>query len=145
MLKSTKILRLFSSSKRLDNLRDIEKLTYKSLTQDQITAGISSLNLENWRVEKEASRNVIKRNLVFGDFNEAWSFMSNVAVAADMAEHHPEWFNVYNRVDITLSTHDCGGVSLKDLLLAKCIDDVSDRKSSVSENYKLDADISWVK
>ena len=55
----------------------------------------------------------------FGDFNEAWGFMSRVALHADKHDHHPEWFNVYNRVDVTLTTHDAGGVTEKDVKLAE--------------------------
>jgi 4a-hydroxytetrahydrobiopterin dehydratase len=49
----------------------------------------------------------------FLDFNQAWSFMSRVALLAEKMDHHPEWFNVYNRVEVTLTTHDCGGISHK--------------------------------
>ena len=55
----------------------------------------------------------------FEDFNEAWGFMSRVALHADKHDHHPEWFNVYNRVDVTLTTHDAGGVTEKDVKLAE--------------------------
>ena len=54
----------------------------------------------------------------FKDFNEAWGFMSRVALKAEKMNHHPEWFNVYNRVDVTLSTHDCQGLSQRDITLA---------------------------
>ena len=50
---------------------------------------------------------------------EAWGFMSQVALEAEKADHHPEWFNVYNRVEVVLSTHDCGGLSLKDVRLGR--------------------------
>ena len=61
----------------------------------------------------------------FADFNQAWGFMTRVAVAAEKADHHPEWSNVYNRVEIVLSTHDAGGLSAKDIELAKFIDSVA--------------------
>ncbi len=67
-------------------------------------------------------RDAIKKSFTFKSFNAAWAFMSRVALAAEKMDHHPEWFNVYNRVDITLSTHDCGGLSERDLDLAKKID-----------------------
>ena len=54
----------------------------------------------------------------FKDFSEAWGFMSRVALKAEKMNHHPEWFNVYNRVDVTLSTHDCQGLSQRDITLA---------------------------
>ena len=67
-------------------------------------------------------RDAIRRDLKFADFNQAWAFMTQVALAAEKADHHPEWFNVYNKVEITLSTHDAGGLSHKDIALAKVID-----------------------
>ena len=67
-------------------------------------------------------RDAIEKSFKFKSFNEAWGFMSRVALAAERLNHHPEWFNVYNRVDILLSTHDCGGLSELDIKLAKRID-----------------------
>ena len=70
-------------------------------------------------------RDAIKKNFSFSDFNAAWGFMSRVALKAESMNHHPEWFNVYNRVEVTLSTHDCGGLSARDIKLAKFMDLVS--------------------
>ena len=67
-------------------------------------------------------RDAIEKSFKFKTFNEAWGFMTRVALAAEKLNHHPEWFNVYNRVDILLSTHDCGGLSELDVKLAKRID-----------------------
>ena len=67
----------------------------------------------------------LHRELEFKDFSQAWAFMSRVALAAEKADHHPEWSNVYNRVEIVLSTHDAGGLSGKDIDLAKFIDSVA--------------------
>ena len=64
----------------------------------------------------------IRRRFVFADFNAAFGFMTRVALLAEQANHHPEWFNVYNRVDITLTTHDAGGLSLRDVKMARKID-----------------------
>lgn len=58
-----------------------------------------------------ANRDAIQRTFQFKDFNDAWGFMSQTAELAEKMNHHPEWFNVYNRVEVTLSTHDCGGLS----------------------------------
>ncbi|WP_300784859.1 4a-hydroxytetrahydrobiopterin dehydratase [Enhydrobacter sp.] len=69
-----------------------------------------------------AGRDAIRKSFKFADFNQAWGFMSRVALAADKADHHPEWSNVYNRVEIVLSTHDAGGVTDKDVALARFID-----------------------
>jgi 4a-hydroxytetrahydrobiopterin dehydratase len=60
--------------------------------------------------------------ITFGNFNEAFSFMTSIAMYAEKKDHHPEWENVYNRVKIRLSTHDCGGISSKDLDMAAFID-----------------------
>jgi 4a-hydroxytetrahydrobiopterin dehydratase len=64
----------------------------------------------------------IERTFKFADFSEAFGFMTRVAIHAEKADHHPEWFNVYNRVEITLTTHDAGGLSTRDVALAKVID-----------------------
>ncbi|MCQ8186270.1 4a-hydroxytetrahydrobiopterin dehydratase [Parvularcula maris] len=72
---------------------------------------------------KEAEgKDAAETTLTFADFNEAWGFMSRVAVYADKHDHHPEWFNVYNRVEITLTTHDAGGLSERDEKMAAFID-----------------------
>ncbi len=67
-------------------------------------------------------RDAIRRSLRFADFNAAFGFMSRIAMQAEKMDHHPEWSNVYNRVEIVLSTHDAGGVSALDLALARFID-----------------------
>jgi 4a-hydroxytetrahydrobiopterin dehydratase len=67
-------------------------------------------------------RDAIRRVFRFQDFSEAWAFMSRVALLAEKHDHHPEWFNVWNRVEIVLSTHDAGGLSLRDVTLARAID-----------------------
>lgn len=58
----------------------------------------------------------------FEDFAEAFGFMTRIAIIADKMDHHPEWFNVYNRVDVTLTTHDAGGVTQKDVTLAEAME-----------------------
>jgi pterin-4a-carbinolamine dehydratase len=70
-------------------------------------------------------RDAIKKQFLFEDFNQAFGFMTRVALKAETMNHHPEWFNVYNKVDITLSTHDVGGLSDKDVTLATFIDSVA--------------------
>lgn len=76
--------------------------------------------LPGWR--EVEGRDAIARSFVFKDFNAAFGFMTRVALAAERMDHHPEWFNVWNRVDVTLSTHDAGGVSERDVKLARAID-----------------------
>jgi 4a-hydroxytetrahydrobiopterin dehydratase len=70
-------------------------------------------------------RDAIQKSFKFADFNAAWGFMTKVALAAEKADHHPEWSNVYNKVEIVLSTHDAGGVSDKDVALARFIESVA--------------------
>lgn len=67
-------------------------------------------------------RDAVTRAFMFDDFNEAFGFMTKVALAAEKADHHPEWFNVYNKVEITLTTHDAGGLSERDVVLAGFIE-----------------------
>ena len=69
-----------------------------------------------------AGRDAVHRVFTFEDFNEAFGFMTRIAMEADKTDHHPEWFNVYNRVEITLTTHDADGVSARDLALARFIE-----------------------
>ena len=73
-----------------------------------------------------AGREAIQRSFVFSDFNTAWGFMSHVALWAERHDHHPEWFNVYNRVEVILTTHDAAGVSDKDIALARFMDALVD-------------------
>ena len=70
-------------------------------------------------------RPAIRRNLRFADFNAAFGFMTRVALHADKADHHPEWSNVYDRVEIVLTTHDADGVTDKDVTLARFIDEAA--------------------
>ena len=75
-------------------------------------------DVPDWRLDGEH----LKRTLRFKNFSEAWGFMNRVALLAERQDHHPEWFNVYNRVEIALTTHDAGGLSPRDVKLAKAID-----------------------
>ena len=76
--------------------------------------------VSGWR--RLEDRDAISKSFKFKDFNAAFGFMTRVALIAEQMNHHPEWFNVWNRVDITLSTHDAGGLSQRDVKLAKSID-----------------------
>lgn len=76
--------------------------------------------LPDWR--EAEGRDAIRRAFRFGSFNEAWGFMSRAALTAEKMDHHPEWFNVYNRVEVTLTTHDAGGVTALDIELAKAME-----------------------
>lgn len=79
-------------------------------------------SLSGWS-KADGERDAIQKTFLFKDFTEAFSFMSRVALVAEKADHHPEWFNVYNRVEVTLSTHDCSGLSQKDVTLANQMDE----------------------
>jgi 4a-hydroxytetrahydrobiopterin dehydratase len=69
-----------------------------------------------------AGRDAIAKKFVFRDFNEAFGFMSRAALVAEKMDHHPEWFNVYKTVEVTLATHDAGGVTELDIALAQAMD-----------------------
>jgi 4a-hydroxytetrahydrobiopterin dehydratase len=77
-------------------------------------------DLPAWKLAE--GRDAITRSFRFKDFSEAFGFMSRVALLAEKADHHPEWSNVWNRVDILLTTHDAGGLSMRDIEMAKVID-----------------------
>jgi 4a-hydroxytetrahydrobiopterin dehydratase len=76
--------------------------------------------LPDW--DYDEGRDAIRRSIVFTDFAEAFGFMTQVALIAEKANHHPEWTNVWNRVEVLLTTHDAGGLSHRDVELAETID-----------------------
>jgi len=76
--------------------------------------------LKGWSEVKD--RDAISKKFVFADFNAAFGFMTRAALIAEKMDHHPEWFNVYKTVEVTLSTHDAGGVTDKDVTLATAMD-----------------------
>jgi 4a-hydroxytetrahydrobiopterin dehydratase len=80
--------------------------------------------LPDW--DHDDGRDAISRRFVFADFPEAFGFMTRVALIAERMDHHPEWSNVWNRVDIVLTTHECGGLSTRDIALAEAIDALVD-------------------
>ena len=84
-------------------------------------------SLKGWK--KLRGRDALVKDYKFGDFNEAFGFMTRVAIKAEQTDHHPEWSNVYNNVSIILTTHDAGGVSEHDIVLAKFIDRIAGRKA----------------
>merc|ERR1711937_502556 len=92
------------------------------LTDAERTAHIDPLLKNGWSMQ--ANRDAIQKDFKFKNFNEAFGFMTRIALKAEVDCHHPEWFNVYNTVKITWSTHDCQGLSMNDVNLAKFCDSI---------------------
>jgi 4a-hydroxytetrahydrobiopterin dehydratase len=88
------------------------------LTEAERSAALADLS--DWTLRGDGL--AIERSFKFADFSEAFAFMTRVALLAEKADHHPEWSNVWNRVEITLTTHDAGGLSRRDVDLAGAID-----------------------
>jgi 4a-hydroxytetrahydrobiopterin dehydratase len=88
------------------------------LTEAERTEALAAL--PEWSLRDDGS--AIYRSLTFADFSEAFAFMTRVALLAEKHDHHPEWSNVWNRVEITLTTHDADGLSERDVKLARAID-----------------------
>eukprot|EP01037_Dinobryon_pediforme_P009863 gene9867-9929_t len=98
--------------------RSIPTMAIAQLTPTERAAALATLPL--WTLAEDGL--AITRTINFADFAEAFGFMARVAIVAEKADHHPEWFNVYNRVEIRLTTHDAGGLSTRDAALATMID-----------------------
>ena len=91
---------------------------------DDAAIALGLKSLPAWT--RATGREAISRSFKFSDFNEAFGFMTRSALVAEQLNHHPEWFNVWNRVDVTLATHDAGGVTELDLKLATAMDQIAD-------------------
>ena len=91
------------------------------MARERIGAAAAVAKLSGWSV-KPGDRDAIEKTFVFADFNAAFGFMTRVAIMADKLDHHPEWFNVYNRVEVLLATHDSDGVTELDVQLAAFMD-----------------------
>lgn len=90
----------------------------EALSEEERTDALDALS--DW--DYDEARDAITRTVQFADFAEAFGFMARVALVAEKRDHHPEWTNVWNRVDILLTTHDAGGLSERDVELAQAID-----------------------
>lgn len=90
----------------------------EQLDEEERAAALDALG--EW--DYDDARDAIRRSFLFADFSEAFAFMTRVALLAEQQDHHPEWENVWNRVDILLTTHDAGGLSQRDVKLAKAIE-----------------------
>ncbi len=93
------------------------------MAQDRIGAAAALVELQGWSAAK--GRDALAKGFRFKDFNAAFGFMTRVALLAEKLDHHPEWSNVYNRVEVTLTTHDAGGVTGLDLKMARFMDEVA--------------------
>ncbi|WP_417467859.1 4a-hydroxytetrahydrobiopterin dehydratase [Maricaulis sp.] len=89
----------------------------------KLGADAAVAQLEGWSAV--AGKDAIHKSYRFADFNEAWGFMARAAIKAEVMNHHPEWFNVWNRVDVTLTTHDADGVTALDVTLARFMDSIA--------------------
>ena len=94
----------------------------EQLDENERAAALDALG--EWDFDE--ARDAITRSFLFADFSEAFAFMTRVALLAEVHEHHPEWSNVWNRVDILLTTHDAGGLSARDTRMAEAIDALVD-------------------
>ncbi|MEW6598358.1 MAG: 4a-hydroxytetrahydrobiopterin dehydratase [Pseudomonadota bacterium] len=96
------------------------------MSLERLDPQLTAAQLDGWSVD--AARPSITKTFQFRDFAEAFGFMAEIALVAEKADHHPEWFNVYNRVEVVLTTHDAGGVTQRDLNLALAMDAAAARR-----------------
>ncbi|XP_049642761.1 pterin-4-alpha-carbinolamine dehydratase 2 [Suncus etruscus] len=94
-----------------------------SLTAEERNQAVLELKAAGWLELSE--RDALYKEFTFKNFNQAFGFMSRIALQAEKMNHHPEWFNVYNKVQITLTSHDCGGLTKRDVKLANFIEKVA--------------------
>ncbi len=95
-------------------------MSVAELTQDERDSLLAKFPA--WSLARDGK--AIERTFTFADFSAAFGFMTRVALLAESQDHHPEWFNVYNRVEITLTTHDAGGLSARDVQMAEAIEQI---------------------
>lgn len=93
-------------------------MSVPQLNDEERTAALA--DLPEWSLRADGL--AIERTFLFKDFSEAFGFMARAALLAEVQDHHPEWFNVYNRVQVTLTTHDAGGLSQRDVKMATAMD-----------------------
>uniref|UniRef100_A0A224YZ92 4a-hydroxytetrahydrobiopterin dehydratase n=2 Tax=Rhipicephalus TaxID=426455 RepID=A0A224YZ92_9ACAR len=116
---------VFQSAVRLEavwSTRWLSKMASKraKLTDEERKTSLEPLFTAGWTQVKD--RDAIYKEFLFKNFNQSFGFMTRIAMQAEKMDHHPEWFNVYNKVQITLSTHDVGGLSNNDVKLANFIE-----------------------
>ncbi|XP_076754506.1 pterin-4a-carbinolamine dehydratase [Xylocopa sonorina] len=101
----------------------LKKTKMGKLTAEEREKDLKPLLSNGWSVQE--NRDAIYKEFLFKNFNQAFGFMTRVALQAEKMDHHPEWFNVYNKVNITLSSHDVNGLSKRDVKLASFVDKVA--------------------
>lgn len=119
----TLMLKILKKSIRLEGrkFKEIPELIPTKISSvEKIKELILKEDLKNWKYNEK--KDCLSKNLTFNNFNESISFMNSIAIFAEKIQHHPEWFNVYNHVNIDLRTHDCDGISYKDFYLSRYID-----------------------
>lgn len=109
------------------SLRGVGEAMVAKLNMQEREAALAGLPGWEWDIKRDA----ISRSFRFGDFSQAFAFMTRVAMEAEKADHHPEWVNVWNRVDIVLTTHDASGLTMRDIGLARRIDAIADGSPAV--------------
>lgn len=149
MLNFSKLLRKFSETntvKSAKSLSDLSKSQSNKLGISAANEWFHSLALKNWELGKDQKREFMKSSFKFKDFRQAFFFMQLVSSVADVLDHHPEWFNVYNKVDVLLSTHTENGITWKDMVLASYMQEFAKTASSkdfsketVDHTYHLSA------
>ena len=117
-------------------LEDLAPLQPQVLTKEQSTQWLNGLKVTDWVTSTGQTGLQIRKSYQFKDFRQAFWFMRLSASAADRVDHHPEWFNVYNTVDVLLTTHDVKGLSCKDIIIAYYLD-----QFAASAKVKTDQDL----
>lgn len=148
MFSRFKLRRGFSAGRRLQavaNLEQIASTDFPKLSVQELNRYVNKLELKDWEVQRDDKREMLRREFRFADFKQAFLFMRWNAALADLTDHHPEWFNVYNRVDVTLSTHTAAGVTLKDLIMAFAMQDLQEKAKASQgldfrSTYAVDAE-----
>ncbi|CAN8013734.1 unnamed protein product [Ixodes persulcatus] len=124
------VFRSTSSLKAARSSRLLSKMSSKraKLTEEERKTKLAPLLSAGWTTVKD--RDAIYKEFLFKNFNQSFGFMTRIAMQAEKMDHHPEWFNVYNKVQVTLSTHDVGGLSENDVKLATFIETASKSMSA---------------
>jgi len=97
--------------------------TLQVLSTEQVQQQLAAHEIGDWEYDEEEQ--AITRWLAFHDFAQAFAFMTRVALEAERRQHHPEWFNLYNRVEISFTTHDAGGVTARDIEFARWVEETA--------------------